>query len=68
MDLTGWYLVSVTGNQKYTFPDGYRLKAGAEITIASNEETGDLFWTKANVWNNSASDPAELYDSNGNPE
>ena len=65
IDLTGWYIVSVKGNQKYTFPDGYTLDAGASIKVASGKANGDLQWTTDNVWNNSESDSAELYDNSG---
>ena len=65
VNLSGWVLVSVTGNQRYTFPS-YSLKAGASVTVASGTATGDLKWTTSNMWNNSSSDPAQLYDSTGN--
>lgn len=65
VNLSEWVLVSVTGNQKFTFPS-YTLKAGVKVTIASGGNSGDLIWTKSNVWNNSSSDPAQLYDSSGN--
>lgn len=64
VNLQGWVLVSVTGNQRYTFPS-YTLKAGYSVIVASGSASGDLKWTTANVWNNSESDPAELYNSNG---
>lgn len=62
--LIGWVLVSVTGNQRFTFPS-YTIKAGDHVTIASGSASGDLLWTKTNIWNNSSSDPAQLYDSAG---
>ena len=65
IDLSGWVLVSVTGNQRYTFPS-YTLKAGAQVTVASGDAAGNLKWTNSNVWNNSSSDPAQLYDAQGN--
>lgn len=65
VNLAGWVLVSVTGNQRYTFPS-YVLKAGGTVTVASGSASGNLKWTTANVWNNDASDPAQLYDSAGN--
>lgn len=65
INLKGWKLVSVIGNQTYTFPE-YILKAGASVTISSGDKKGDLIWSKANIWNNSKSDPGELYDNNGN--
>ncbi len=64
VDMTGWVLVSVKGNQRYTFPS-YVLKVGASVTVASGDALGDLQWTTANVWNNSETDPAGLYDSTG---
>ena len=56
VDMTGWVLVSVTGSQRFTFPS-YILQAGATVTVASGDASGDLKWTTANVWNNSSSDP-----------
>lgn len=65
INLKGWKIVSVTGSQTYVFPD-YTLNAGASVTIASGDVSGDLIWGKANIWNNSKSDPGELYDNSGN--
>jgi competence protein ComEC len=62
INMTGWRLVSVKGNQVFNFPTNYILKANSTITISSGDSAGDLQWTKANVWNNSESDPAELYN------
>ena len=64
VNLTGWKLVSVTGNQTFTFPF-YTLKANATVTIASGGAEGDLIWTASNIWSNSGSDPAQLYDAQG---
>lgn len=64
INMTGWKLTSVTGNQTYSFPDVYILKAGATITIASGKSSGDLKWTGSYIWNNDG-DPAELYNKNG---
>jgi len=65
VDMTGWKLVSVNGNQVYYFPNNFVLKAGASVSIASGNAEGDLKWTKSNIWNNKG-DPAELYDNKGN--
>lgn len=65
VDLSGWYLVSVTGGQTFYFPDGFIIKAGETIKIASADGKGDIKWTDANVWNNTSSDPAELYNETG---
>ena len=59
-----WYLVSVTGNQRFVFPSCY-LKAGASLTVASGGASGDLIWTNSDVWNNSKSNPAQLYNVEG---
>lgn len=64
IDISGWKIVSVTGNQSFTFPS-FILKAGTTVTIASGDTSGTLQWGKGNIWNNSQSDPAELYDNTG---
>jgi micrococcal nuclease len=68
VDLSGWTLVSVRGNQRYGFPGGTVLDPGASLTIFSGpgaDTAGPLYWTTDNVWNNSEFDPAELYDASG---
>lgn len=64
VDITGWKLVSVVGNQIFTFPE-YVLEAGQEITIASGNAIGDFKWTGAYIWNNDG-DEAELYNRENN--
>lgn len=68
INMTGWKLVSVEGDQTFNFPEGFVLKAGQTVQILSgskaSEGPGKLVWTKANVWNNDW-DKAELYDSTG---
>lgn len=69
VNMTGWTLVSVKGNQVYTFPDGFTLAAGKTVYVTSGQnakQTGNyLKWTTANVHNNDGNDPAQLYDMNG---
>lgn len=65
VNLAGWVLVSVAGNQRYTFPS-YTLQAGGSVTVASGKASGDLIWTKSYIWNNTSNDPAQLYDAQGN--
>jgi len=65
VDISGWTLLSVQGNQSYTFPQGTIIKAGSTLTVASGDATGDIKWTKKNIWNNDG-DPARLLDKNGN--
>lgn len=64
IDLKGWKITSVTGNQEFIFPI-YTLKSGNSVKIASGREEGDLNWGKRNIWNNTKSDPGKLYNSSG---
>jgi hypothetical protein len=69
VELGGWYLVSVEGNQRFNFPSDYLLRPGYHVSITSGPEARDnppqeLLWTRRSVWNN-AGDPAELYSSDG---
>ena len=70
--LGGWHLLSVLGQQVYTFPRGTSLGAGETIHVYSGARAEEdaakvdgLVWTTKNVWNNSKSDPAKLYDAQG---
>jgi beta-lactamase superfamily II metal-dependent hydrolase len=68
VDLTGWKLVSVTGNQQFVFPQ-YTLKASGSVTVGGFDSfsISDFDWEDGRgIWNNSKSDPAELYDASGN--
>ena len=68
VDLSGWVLVSVKGDQRYTFPAGTHLAGRSELTVVSGEgaQPGEnqLLWSTQNIWNNQY-DPAELYDAAG---
>jgi hypothetical protein len=69
VDLTGWRLVSVRGNQVFDqFPAGFTLAPGQSGTITSgpNAQAGSglLRWTTENIWNNSG-DPGRLLDADG---
>ncbi|MEW6047304.1 MAG: lamin tail domain-containing protein [Bacillota bacterium] len=68
VDLSGWVLVSVTGNQRFTFPAGTVLRPGGQVVVRSGPGAtsgpGVLVWTRANVWNNQG-EPAELRDATG---
>ncbi len=65
IDLDGWKLISVRGNQTYTF-EPYMLEAQESLILASGEHAvakdGVLLWEVNNVWSNKESDPAELYN------
>lgn len=67
IDMTGWVIVSVKGNQRFTFPQ-CSLKANATVKVGDSGKNSDVdfHWLAGSgTWNNSESDPAELYDSKG---
>ncbi|MDQ8733469.1 thermonuclease family protein [Paenibacillus sp. LHD-38] len=66
IDINGWKLISVRGNQTYPF-GAYVLDAQQKVLISSADETISsnldlLQWGATNIWNNKQSDPAELYN------
>jgi micrococcal nuclease len=66
IDMNGWKLVSVRGNQTYPF-SAYTLEARQNVVISSADETlssdfSVLQWGATNIWSNKESDPAELYN------
>lgn len=66
LDVTGWVLVSVKGNQRFTFPP-LVLAPGETVTVTSgrgarHEPPRYLRWTESYIWNNDG-DPAELRDA-----
>jgi beta-lactamase superfamily II metal-dependent hydrolase len=65
INLKGWKLISLKGNQQFIFPE-YNLASGGILTVSSGDLEGDLEWGSINIWNNTESDPGELYDNNGN--
>ncbi len=68
VDISGWTLLSVKGNQSYTFPAGTILQPEAFIKVVSGKKAtvgpNTLVWTKKYIWNNSG-DPGELHDATG---
>jgi len=69
-DMTGWRLLSVKGNQWYTFPAGYVLSPGGAVYVhsglmATSNPPVHLRWTRKNIWHDKG-DTAVLYDSAGN--
>lgn len=66
VNLKGYHIESVKGNQKYYFGD-YTLAAGKTVKIGDkNRSAVDLHWLEGKgVWNNKKSDDALLYDNNG---
>jgi len=70
VDMSGWSLVSLRGNQMYYFPKGYVLKAGATVRVwsgrnAEDNPPSDLKWTGKYIWNNDG-DAGVLKDAEGN--
>lgn len=67
IDLTGWKIRSVRGDQWFTFSK-FILDAGASAKIGDSAKNSDVnfHWLDGNgTWNNSDSDPAELYNASG---
>jgi len=70
IDMTGWSIYSMEGEESFDFPKGYILKAGARIKVGGYgvRDSVDLIWEvdgSEGVWLDDADDPAELYDSRG---
>jgi micrococcal nuclease len=66
VNMNGWKLISVRGNQIYPF-GAYMLDARQKVIISSADESissdpGVLQWGVTDIWNNKESDPAELYN------
>ncbi len=69
IDLSGWQVISVKGNQTYYFPNGFTLKGKSSVMITSGPKaysSGDsvLMWADSNIWNNDG-DPAQLFNNLG---
>lgn len=67
VNLQGWQLISVEGNQVYNFPN-VNLAPGKIIYVTSGSEAksrgNSLEWTKKQIWLNSG-DPAQLKNAKG---
>lgn len=67
IDITGWKIVSVRGNQSFIFTQ-YVLQPNTTVKVGDIEKNPDVdfHWLDGRgTWNNSQSDPGELYDNNG---
>ena len=69
LNMTGWKLVSVVGEQTYHFPSGYVLGAGAIVQVhsgpdAASDPAGNLLWSTGYIWRDDW-DKAELRDAAG---
>ena len=66
VDLTGWRILSVRGEQSFTF-SSFTLESGATVKVGDSAKNQvDFHWLDGRgTWNNSDSDPAELYNVAG---
>jgi hypothetical protein len=67
LDLTGWKILSVRGEQSFIFSE-YILKVDSTVKIGDSDKNSDvdLHWLNGQgTWSNSKSDPAELYNAKG---
>jgi len=67
VDITGWRIVSVKGNQSFTFPE-FTLNPDSTVKVGDSERNSDVdfHWLDGQgTWHNTKSDPAELYDNKG---
>ncbi len=67
-NLNGWYLISTRGNQRFDFPANFTLSGSVQVRSGTPffpNSPSQLWWTSANMWNNSDDDDAILYDCNG---
>ena len=67
--MTGWWMESVVGPQRFYFPNGYVLAPGTTVRLesytgASNNPPSVLLWSTGAIWNNTG-DKAVLYNSSG---
>jgi competence protein ComEC len=67
LELSGWTLADEAGHT-YTFPDGFTLAAGEQVTVHTGSGTDtatDLYWGAGSpVWNN-AGDTVVVRDASG---
>lgn len=65
IDISGWRLLSVKGEQEFYFPEGTIINEGEIIKVVSGrnaeERTDAIIWTKAYIWNNEG-DSAKLFN------
>lgn len=67
IDLAGWKILSVLGSQEYEFTE-FILKANSQVMVGGYKSIDkvDQIWEQGRgIWNNSKSDPAELYNKVG---
>ena len=65
VELAGWQLVSLRGDQAVEIPAGTVLDPGAALTVASGSSQGDIAFGQRHVWHNEFRDSAELRRPDG---
>ncbi len=63
-DLSGWWILSETGNDLFRIPDGTVLEAGGTLSVGCTDTSGtpDLRWNEGKVWHKTKEDRAVLID------
>ena len=69
VNLKDWTLVSVQGDQRFTFSNDLQLTPGHSVVVTSGPNAKDeppdfMRWTGSHIWRNSG-DPGELLDPEG---
>lgn len=70
VNLKGWTLVSVQGDQRFAFENDLQLEPEHAVVVTSgpgarDEPPGTVKWTNQRIWRNSG-DPGQLLDPDGN--
>ncbi len=68
VDLTNWWIYSERGNEMFFFPKGQMIGPNDKLSISSgkNPPQADLIWAENNVWHDTKSDSAIIFDAMGN--
>lgn len=67
-NLTGWYLISTKGNQRFDFPSGFQLDGSVKVVSGTPpfaNSSSRLWWSTATQWNNNENDDAVLFNCVG---
>ncbi|MBI2766230.1 MAG: MBL fold metallo-hydrolase [Chloroflexi bacterium] len=66
--MTGWYIISESGNQRFDFPSGFTLSGSVQVKSGTPQFANSatmLWWSAAALWTNSSDDDAFLYNCQG---
>ncbi len=64
-NLSGWYMFSENGNERFIFPEGFVLNGSVDVQsgpAATGNGTTTLLWTTENIWHNTEDDDAYLWN------